>query len=150
MALRDLFIRLGIKIEGAEGLNAVAGKANAAVGALRGVSRAADAAGRATRSVGVGGGFLGQLASVATIYGIMRLGRGISDFVKQQIDAAVRLDVMAEKLGVSTDQLKMYQFIADKSKISFVELTTAFRFFNRAAGEVGQGAQGPAGTAKAL
>ncbi len=142
MALRDLFIRLGIKIEGAEGLNAVAGKANAAVGALRGVSRAADAAGRATRSVGVGGGFLGQLASVATIYGIMRLGRGISDFVRQQIDAAVRLDVMAEKLGVSARELKMYQFIADKSKISFVELTTAFRFFNRAAGEVGLGTKG--------
>ena len=108
--------------------------------------RARRYSGAMWRGIGlwVGGGFLGQLASVATIYGIMRLGRGISDFVKQQIDAAVRLDVMAEKLGVSTDQLKMYQFIADKSKISFVELTTAFRFFNRAAGEVGLGTKGTA------
>jgi len=145
MALRDLFVRLGIEVGGAEKLAAVDAKARAVVTSLRGVSRAADSAAASTKRMGAGmggNGLMKTIVSATTIYGLIRLGRGISNFVQQQIDAAVRLDVMAEKLGISTKELKLYQFMADKSKISFVELTTAFRFFNRATGEVALGTKG--------
>jgi hypothetical protein len=122
MALRDILVRFGVQVQGAEQITNVTKKTKEATGAL------ADLGAR-----------LGALAKFTTLGYIANSLRG---FISSQIETATALKYQAEKLGISTDELKKYQYVAARMKVPVNEMAVAMRFFNRAAGEVALGTKG--------
>ena len=122
MALRDLFVKFGIDVEGKEKLDAADKSIKSAIGSAREFGRALRfAAGAFT------GGFI---------------GRAISGFINDQIAMADRLKHSAEALGLSTDELQKYSYAADLMQVPVQQTAIALRFFNRAVGEAALGGKG--------
>lgn len=122
MALRDIAVKFGVQVQGVEKITEVTRKTNAAIGALTSLG---DQLGRLTRFTS-----------------LRYLARTMRDFVSNQIEAATALKYQAEKLGISTDELKKYRYVAERMKVPVNEMAVAMRFFNRAAGEVALGTKG--------
>lgn len=122
MALRDLFVRFGIEVDGQD-------KLDKADNSLRGAIKSAREFGRTLRLVS--GVFTGGF-----------IGRAISGFINDQITLADRLKHNAEALGLSADELQKYQYAADLMQVPVQQTAVALRFFNRAVGEAALGAKG--------
>ena len=122
MALRDILVKFGVQVQGVEQITDVTRKTKEATGALT--------------SLGARLGWLARFTALGY------LARTVRDFVSSQIEAATALKYQAEKLGISTDELKKFQYVAARMKVPVNEMAVAMRFFNRAVGEVALGTRG--------
>lgn len=82
---------------------------------------------------------------------VQKLGRALSagliaygfkKFVDSQVDAARQTFFMAERLGMSTDELQRWQFIAEAAGETTQDLGIAVRFLYRNIGEAERGQKG--------
>jgi hypothetical protein len=122
MALRDLFIKIGVQTEGVEKIDAVE----------KSMKRAKESA------LDLGG----ALKALGAIYIARRVVGGIRDFVEGTIQQADALDHQAEALGLSTDQLQKYQYAASLVGVTTQQAAVGFRFLNRVVGEAEFGTKG--------
>jgi hypothetical protein len=76
---------------------------------------------------------------------IVALGaREIANFGKAAIDAADNINDMSQRLGLSTEALSQYQYVAKMSGTDFDTLTTAIKFSERAISEAAGGSKSAA------
>lgn len=69
----------------------------------------------------------------------------LKEFVEGQIEAGAQLKVMADRLGLTTDQLQQYQLAAGDAGVSQEAMTTGLRFLNRNISEaISKGGEGAA------
>jgi hypothetical protein len=114
-ALRDLFVRFRIVTDGAEKLKAVDKDVKSLTDSLKTLKRA-----------------------VATSLGFMAV-LGIKNWIEEQIRLGVELKRTAETLGLTTDEVQKYQYVATAMGLPVAQTAFAFRFFNRAVGEAALG-----------
>jgi hypothetical protein len=119
MALRDVIALFRVNIEGVNQLDDADKR-------LKRISKDAEKAERDI--IRFGKAFIGGVVL-----------RGIKNFVQGQIQMADELKHNAENLGLTTDELQKYQFIASAMQVPTQQAVVAFRFFNRAVGEVAMG-----------
>lgn len=115
MALRDILVRFGIEVGGKDQLDAVDKK----------LRKAKDSA--------------GDLEKMLKKVGLAFLGKKVADFVLETIEMADALKHNAERLGLTTDELQKYQYVADVTGVSAQQAAVGLRFFNRAVGEAALG-----------
>lgn len=118
MALREILARFGVEIEGKEKLEKFDG-------AVTGIVEKCKKLGEV-----LAGGLIAE---------------GFGEFIHGQIEAGEEMQVMAERLGTTTDELQKFQYAAGQSGASVEEANTAFRFLNR---HIGDAATGGAEAAK--
>lgn len=67
---------------------------------------------------------------------------GVKNFIQGQVESADKLKHNAERLGLTTDQLQQYTYVADLAQVSTEQAAVAFRYFNRTVGEAQLGTKG--------
>jgi hypothetical protein len=126
LALRDLLVRFGIDVEGVQKLEITDDK-------LTIITKRAREAGAAFTSFGA------QVKRVVAAYlGIQGI-RLVKNFAADLVTQADQLQHNAERLGVTTDELQKYQYVAGLMQVSTKETAITLRFFNRAIGEASLG-----------
>ncbi len=115
MALRDILVRFGIEIDGKGKLDEVDAK----------LKKAKDSA--------------GDLEKMLKRIGVALVGKAVADFILDTIEMADALKHNAERLGVTTDEMQKYQYVADVMGVSAQQAAVGLRFFNRAIGEAAFG-----------
>lgn len=91
---------------------------------------------KATGSAKQLGSALGQMTA---FYLGLRAVRAVRSFIFDTIDAAAALRRQAQTLGLTTDELQKYKYVADALHAPSQQVAFAFRFFNRAVGEAAIG-----------
>jgi hypothetical protein len=119
MALRDVFVRLGIQVDGSKKLDDVDQS-------LRKTLLTARQFGQTLR-------YLGQYFLVGAVV------NGVKNFILGQIQQADALKHSAEALGITTDELQKFQYVSSIMQVPVQQTAVALRFFNRAIGEASFG-----------
>jgi hypothetical protein len=119
MALRDVLVELVVAVKGQKDLDKVDTSIKKTVGSANQLGR--------------------SLERMALVYAGLRLVRGIKNFIESTIDGAAALRAQAATLGLTTDELQKYQYVADALHTPTRQVAFAFRFFNRAVGEAALG-----------
>lgn len=119
MALRDVVAKFVIDVTGGDKL--------------------ADADRKLTSAKNNARGFIGELRAMSRLWVGGQIVNGIRQFVLGQIQMADELKHNAENLGLTTDELQKYQYVAQTMQVPTQQAIVAFRFFNRAIGEVALG-----------
>jgi hypothetical protein len=119
MALRDVLVELVVAVKGQKELEQVDTS----------IKKTTGSANRLGWS----------LERMALVYSGLRLIRGIKNFIESTIDGAAALRAQAATLGLTTDELQKYQYVADALHTPTRQVAFAFRFFNRAVGEAALG-----------
>ena len=81
-------------------------------------------------------------ASIAGLGATLATG-GLVAFVKTQVDAADKIGKLSTQLGISTEALSQYQFVAEQTGVEFNTFATALQRVTRRISEAAQGG-GPA------
>lgn len=103
---------------------------------ITGVDKTAAAFNSVTRRInGLKSAFVGLGAAVG-------IG-GITAFVKSQVDAADKIGKLSTQLGISTEALSQYQFVAEQTGVEFDTFTTALQRLTRRISDAASGT-GPA------
>ena len=74
----------------------------------------------------------------------------LKEFIESQIEAGAQLKVMADRLGVGTDELQAMQLAAGEAGVSVDALTTGLRFLNKNMAEAAKGSGDSAGLFREL
>lgn len=119
MALRDLLVKFGIQVDGEK-------KLESTDLAIRRTILSAERLGNTFSRLG---GYL----IVGTI------ARGIENFIEGMVQQAIQLKVNSERLGITSDELQKYTYVADTMGIKTEQVAVAMRYFNRTVGEAGLG-----------
>lgn len=130
MALRDLLVKFGIEVEGGQQLLQTDA-------AIRKTILSAERLGNTFKRLG---SYL--------VIGLV-IDR-VKDFIESQIQQADALKHNAERLGITSDELQKYEYVAGLMNVSVKETTIAMRFFNRAVGEASLGTKGAVKTFQQL
>lgn len=124
MGLRDIFIRLGIQVDGAKKLD--------------------DTDKALTKTLTKAKSFGARLQSLGKLFLGGVLVNGIKNFIQDQITQADALKHSAESIGITTDELQKFQYVARLMQIPVQQITVAMRYFNRAVGEASFGGKAAA------
>lgn len=103
------------------------------------------------RSVGsrIEGSFKKIAATAITMAGAFA-ATGILSFARQSLDATGGLGELAQQLGVTTDQLQVYQYAATQAGLKNEELQTSLGQLSRRLGQASLGVKAPAEAFKIL
>lgn len=106
---------------------------------------------RDARSVGsrIEGSFKKIAATAITLAGAFA-ATGILQFARQSLDATGGLGELSQQLGVTTDQLQVYQYAATQAGVSNEELGVALGQLTRRLGQASLGVKKPAEAFRAL
>lgn len=128
MALRDVLVEFIVAVKGAKALDDVDAS-------IKKTTVSANRLGGALSANRLGG----ALRQMTAFYVGLRVLRGIKNFIESTIDGAAALRAQAATLGLTTDELQKYQYVADALHTPTRQVAFAFRFFNRAVGEAALG-----------
>jgi len=124
--LRDILARFGVEVEGQEKLRSVDDN-------LRNTLTTAKQLGNGLRALG-------------TAFVAYRVIERVKEFVFGQVEQADQLKHNAERLGLTTDELQKYQYVAAVTQTTTEQAALAFRYFNRTVGEAALGTKSAAKT----
>jgi hypothetical protein len=119
LALRDLLVKFGVQVDGDK-------KLEATDVAIRRTLLSANRLGNTFRQMG-------------NYLLVGALVNGVKNFVESQIEQANALKYNAERLGISSDELQRYTYVADIMGIKTEQVAVGMRYFNRTVGEAALG-----------
>src|ERR1700744_4910000 len=88
-----------------------------------------------TAAQAIGAAFVGE-----------KIVREVVEFTQAQIRAGSELEVMSRRLGITTDDLQMFELAAGESGVSTEAMTTGLRFLSRNLAEAAEGSKEAAST----
>jgi hypothetical protein len=119
VALRDLLVKFLVQVDGEK-------KLESTDLAIRRTILSAERLGNTFSR-------LGSYLVVGTI------ARGIENFVEGMVQQAIQLKVNSDRLGLTSDELQKYTYVADTMGIKTEQVAVAMRYFNRTVGEAALG-----------